>query len=208
MSQIQPTHGDASDKSRVIGYATPTTNMPPTFAVVWCRILALWMLAWGLYTGATFVALGLYFLFNIGVRQSYPQLLPILTSQGLPGALWLLMAWYCWRKAPDLARRMTQNQDQDQNLSARGMTAEELLHIVLMGIGVYLLSDGLPMLVQMAWEKFEELRSGLPGAQMNDSYIWDSVVRCILGFWLILGTHGIVLLLRRYGGKWRYESKA
>jgi hypothetical protein len=211
MSGIQPTRIETPDKPHVIGYAGPTTNMPPTFAVVWCRILALWMLGWGLYAESAFVGMLLISMSGFRARQMFAQEWGVMFMEGLPGIVWLLMAWYCWRKAPALASRMTRDLGDGQNLSARGMTADELLHVLLMGIGIYLLSIGLSAIAQWAGTKFEAMHSGPVVGQVSNTIvspsIYGSIVRCILGFWFIFGTHGLVILLRRHGGKWRDESK-
>jgi hypothetical protein len=203
MSQIQ-TNGDGIPvKPPVIGYATPT--MAPTFAVVWCRILSLWMLAWGLESATSFVASFVGYLSTerrFGVTSSQ---WPVLLVEFLPGIVWLLIAWYFWRKAPAIALRMTRGHELSP--SPRGMAPDELLSIITIGIGIYLLTVGLTGVAQAVIIAFDNARN----ITTTPMAIWEnhsgSIVRCILGLWLILGTHGVVALLRRHGGKWRENTE-
>jgi hypothetical protein len=203
MSQILPPGNESPGEPPVIGYATPSTA--PTFAIVWCRVLALWMFAWGIETALADLEYSLGGLFQSSASQTYLVKLFLFVMQCLPAILWLSIAWYCWRKAPTLALRMTR--EQEPVLSQRPMSPDELLSIITMGIGIYLLAEGLTGVTQAAVQVFENTRSG----ERSSMAIWEnhliSIARCILGLWLILGTHGVVTLLRRHGGKWRDDSK-
>ncbi|MGA2440686.1 MAG: hypothetical protein ABSH08_06995 [Tepidisphaeraceae bacterium] len=126
-------------------------------------------------------------------------------SSILPCAVFLLMAWYCWRKAPALARRMAAGSDQGS--SQRGSSSDELLHLVLIGIGIYLFTTGIPSL---AWPLFLVItipRNGPPDMAQIHALFFSSIVRSGLGVWLILGTRGIAQLVRRHSGRWHDESK-
>jgi hypothetical protein len=179
--------------------------MAPTFAVVWCRILSLWMLAWGLESATSFVASFVGYLSTerrFGVTSSQ---WPVLLVEFLPGIVWLLIAWYFWRKAPAIALRMTRGHELSP--SPRGMAPDELLSIITIGIGIYLLTVGLTGVAQAVIIAFDNARN----ITTTPMAIWEnhsgSIVRCILGLWLILGTHGVVALLRRHGGKWRENTE-
>ena len=52
MSTIEPAGNQADSEQPVLGYAGRAPIPASPVAIVWCRILALWMLAWGLYQGA------------------------------------------------------------------------------------------------------------------------------------------------------------
>jgi len=174
-------------------------------AVVWCRIFALWMLAYGLVDGAGFV--GFVASRLITGRAPYQQEIvdALMFSSILPCAVFLLMAWYCWRKAPVLARRMAAGSDQGS--PQRGSPSHELLHLILIGIGIYLLTTGIS---QLAWPLYTVIatpRNGPADMSLISEPFFSSIVRCGLGAWLTFGTHGLVILLRRHGGKWREESE-
>lgn len=190
-------------KSPVIGYVTPSTA-PPN-AVIWCRILALWMFAWGLETALTALEYDFGSFINRSPSETYPFLFMMFVLEFLPAALWLLIAWYCWRKAPALAVRMTR--ELQPSTSHPPMAPDELLSIIVMGIGIFLLTAGLTGIAQAMIQIFENIReNGRLFTSILESHL-ISIARCILGLWLILGTQGVVTLLRRYGGKWRDNSK-
>ena len=205
MPQDQADKTGAANKSEVLEYAPK--NMPSMLAVVWCRILALWMLSWGLYTSIpALVAMCGYILTSSGSNQRFGENAAELFIWGLPGIIWLSMAWYCWRKAPAIALRMTSVRAEGPSEFVSNMTVTELLHVLLMVIGVFLLSTGLPSIAQWAFDKVGAMRNAQ--AQTVSPQFWTAIARCALGLWLILGTRGIVVLLRRHGGKWRDESKS
>jgi hypothetical protein len=203
MSRTEPARDEISEPAGVLGYEG--LRAPPMVAVVWCRIFALSLLANGLTDGASFVG---YVASRLtGSRFQFQDDLSsvILFSSILPCSVFLLMAWYCWRRAPTLARRMTEGLDPGP--SQRGITSGELLHLILMGIGVYLLTTGIPSLAWLLLLLITMLRNGPPATTPIDANIISSIVRCSLGLWLILGTRGIAQLVRRYSGGWHDESK-
>jgi hypothetical protein len=163
------------------------------------------MLAWGLESATSFVASFVGYLSTerrFGVTSSQ---WPVLLVEFLPGIVWLLIAWYFWRKAPAIALRMTRGHELSP--SPRGMAPDELLSIITIGIGIYLLTVGLTGVAQAVIIAFDNARN----ITTTPMAIWEnhsgSIVRCILGLWLILGTHGVVALLRRHGGKWRENTE-
>ncbi len=203
MSEIQTTGDGTPATLPVIGYAMPATI--PIFAIVWCRILSLWMLAWGLESASSFVASFVDYLTTerrFGVASSR---LPVTLAEFLPGIVWLLIAWYFWRKPPAIALRMTRGHELSP--SPRGMAPNELLSIITIGIGIYLLAIGLTGVAQAVVIAFDNARN----VTTTPMAIWEnhsgSIARCILGLWLILGTQGVVGLVRRHGGKWRDNSE-
>jgi hypothetical protein len=204
MSQIEPARDEIPGPAPVLGYAG--LPPPPTVAVVWCRIFALWLLANGLTDGAGFVGYVASRLISSRVQYQVDIAQAAMFSSILPCAVFLLMAWYCWRKAPALARRMAAGSDPGS--SQHGIASNELLHLVLIGIGIYLLTTGIPNLAWLVlYLVISILRNGSPQIPEIDRYVITSAVSCGLGLWLILGTRGIARLVRSHSGRWHDESE-
>ena len=146
-------------------------------------------------------------LISRGVQYQVDIAQAVMYSSILPCAVFLLMAWYCWRKAPALARRMAAGSDPGS--FQHGIASNELLHLVLIGIGIYLLTTGIPSLAWLLlFRVISILRDGSPEMPEIDRYVITSAVSCGLGLWLILGTRGVARLVRKHSDKWRDESKA
>jgi hypothetical protein len=201
MPSNQPSGNEASALSPVLGYAG--LSPPPIFAVVWCRLFALWMFANGLSNAAGIFGVFAPVVFRIRFQAS--EVLAEVILSIVPMLIYFLVAWYCWSKAPVLARRMVAGLDYGS--SQHGIGSDELLQIVLMGIGVYLLTEGIPGVARLVFYAIMSPRNGSPGIAQIDANIFSSIFRCGLGAWLILGTRGIGRLLRRHSGRWRDESE-
>lgn len=168
-------------------------------AVVWCRLLALVMLGWGVQSAIEALAQMIDFL----PRSAFGGMTMALYGVGsaLPASIWLILGWYCWVKAPLVADRMAR--DRTENLSPQGMNADELLATMMIGIGIYMLTGGLPMVGQYLFESLYRVQNGI--GPFNNFYgrIVGAIIRCALGLWLILGTRGILTIIRRHSGRWR-----
>jgi hypothetical protein len=203
MSQVEPERDEIPAPAPVLGYAG--LSPPPMVAVVWCRIFALWLLANGLTDGAGFVGYLASRLISRRVPYQVDIAQALMLSSILPCAVFLLMAWYCWRKAPALARRMAAGSDPGS--SQHGIASNELLHLVLIGIGIYLLTTGIPSLAWPLYLVITIPRNGSPDISEIRASFFSSVVRTGLGVWLILGTRGVARLVRRHSGRWQDESE-
>jgi len=170
-----------------------------TAAVVWCRLLALWMLGWGIQSSL----IGLVQTIDYVRRYAFdaPAMTGIFLGSMITPSVWLILAWYCWAKAPRLAGRMVRGRAED--LSPRGMSADELLTTIMIGIGIYLLAEGLHVVAQWVYIGLARVRSGAGSLDGIDAVVVGSIVRCSLGLWLILGTQGILTIIRRHSGRWR-----
>jgi hypothetical protein len=172
-------------------------------AVVWCRLLAVVMLGWGVQSAIEALAQMIDFL----PRSAFSAVTMALYGVGsaLPASIWLILGWYCWAKAPLVADRMAR--DRTENLWPQGMNADELLATMTMGIGIYMLTGGLPAVAQYLFESFTRVQSGI--GPFNNFYgrIVGASIRCALGLWLILGTRGILTIIRRHSGRWRDPVK-
>jgi hypothetical protein len=201
MSTVQSAGGEAEHNQSVLGYAAP--RPAPFVAVIWCRILAIWMFGWGLYSGAGWLgALAMVFAPHYTLEQAAGQLIAATVTTGV----WLLIAWYCWRKAPDLARRMSAGAEPPE--TSRAMSSDELLGVIVIGIGVYLLADGLPTLAWVLTVIIENIRGTATPESLYERTMISGVIRCTLGLWMILGTGGVVEQIRKYTGRWRDEKPA
>jgi hypothetical protein len=177
-----------------------TGPMASASAVVWCRLLAVVMLGWGAQTAIVALAQLVDFLprssFNASTIVEYG------IGLALPTIVWLILGWYCWAKAPVIANRMARDRA-EQNLSPHGMNPDELLATLTMGIGIYMLANGLPTVAQYSYDVFGRVRNGLGPFTNYYGGIVGAVIRCALGLWLILRTRGIVTIIRRHSGRWR-----
>jgi hypothetical protein len=183
----------------MLGYATPSA--PSELVVIWCRILALLMLAFGVISLSRSMML-----FATGML-SHADFINLVTSAlfggNLDGIVWLLMAWYCWRKAPKLATRIAPGQHPKATLG--GASSDELLHTITIGIGMYLLFDGMPSLGGLAYRFIEGMRAASFTGITVQTFI-PPIIRCGVGLWLILRTRGVVQLVRGRAGQWHDTS--
>jgi hypothetical protein len=79
------------------------------------------------------------------------------------------------------------------------MSAGDLLSIVIIGVGIYSMAEGLPVIGRWIYSTWAKSKTG----NVSDGALAAAVVRCLLGFWLILGSRGIAKLISKYGGRWR-----
>jgi len=174
-------------------------------AVIWCRLFALWMLASGLEDSAHVVGIIAVRLFRMGSYRFYDEMIGELLPVALPAIVWLAMAWFFWRRAPALASRLAEGAD--SAISHQGINPSELLNIVIIGVGLYLLTTGIPIVSQLIYLAVENARvgAGFPLSQISTN-IFSSIIRCILGFWLILGSRGVARLIQTHSGRWKDPS--
>jgi hypothetical protein len=171
-----------------------------TSAMVWCRILSLFMLGWGLQSALVGSVQAIDYMQRQPVGGRFVAL--VLFGTLTPAVVWLLLAWFCWAKAPSLAERITRGLGENPGSSA-AMSAGELLFTLIIGIGIYMVATGLPTVMALIFLVLEQARSGGQSDHGQTGAIAGAVARCLLGLWLILGPRGIVQIIRRYGGKWR-----
>jgi len=192
-----PEEGNEVDAPVVLSYSSQSGVSAA--AVVWCRLLALCMLGWGVQS----LVVGLVPMIDNLPRASFDFRTGVLyfVFSVLPGGVWLILGWYCWAKAPSLADRMARGRT--EGLSQQGMSSDELLTTLMIGIGIYLLTQGLPALAQYVYENLARAQSGTGSGIAYHGAILGAIVRCSLGLWLILGTRGILTIIRRHSGRWR-----
>lgn len=197
MSAIPPGSDPQPAAQPVFDYERP--HGASEFAVIWCRILAIFMLGWGFYFAASTVGNLIFILFSSG-QMRLGEVGIYATVSLLPNVVWFLMAWYCWTRAPKLAGRIV-GDIAAQQAPRRGMAPDELLGVLLIAIGAYLLAEGLPLIARIVFDIIRE-NAGNPAVKSLDAYVHEqevftAAIRCILGLWFILGMRGVVSLLRR-----------
>jgi hypothetical protein len=195
MSAMPPGSDPKPAAPTVLEYQIP--RGASSTAIIWCRILALWMGAWGIYVGSTGLEPLVFGLFSrassIGFAEAVEWLVVLLAQ----GGVWIAMACYCWVRAPNLAAKMAATDD-DRPLSHQAMSSDELLGTIVIGIGVYVTAEGLPSLARMIFDQLRQF-----GVMGNLSNILDqqgfffALARCVLGVFLILKADWIVRVLCR-----------
>jgi hypothetical protein len=190
----------------VLGYDSPI-HAGNSSAVVWLRILAIWMLACAIHDTTGAVGQLVYYGYRYGTVRFFNPLWETLMAAGLPALVWFAAAWYCWTNAPGIARRAS-IEGAESNPPRAGMTADELLSVLLVAVGVYLFGDGLGNGGRWIYVAVMRGRQGNSVLFDLDSMIFSAVLRVAVGIWLILGNRGIVNLIRRYSGRWKIESQS
>jgi hypothetical protein len=197
MSAISPGSDPQSAPPPVLEYDRPQSASAS--AVIWCRILALWMLGWGLYYTTSTVGNLVAYLFRPG-QLTAGEVGIYATIFLLPDVIWLLMAWYLWTKSPKLADRIVHDIARERQ-PRREMSPDELLGVLLIGMGVYLLAEGLPNIARIVFDVLVQNAANAQARSLADyvheQSFFTAIFRCGLGLWFILGVRGVVSLLRR-----------
>ena len=122
----------------VLSYAAQPT---PWVVAIWCRVAAVVLMALGLERVAGSLAYDIY-----GLSGGRPPNVLYLFAYTLSTLVQPVFAWICWRRAPYLAMRMTHDlQVEVQTHTLAG--SKYLVHVALLLIGVYQLSEALPNMV-------------------------------------------------------------
>jgi hypothetical protein len=189
--------GESNETEAAPVLAYHSSSVASTSAVVWCRILAIFMLGWGLQSAL----IGVVAVIDYGQRSAINArfVAAMFLYPLVPGAVWLLLAWYCWAKAPSLADRMTRGSA--ENAAPSSMSADELLLTLIIGIGIYMLATGFSDFAQLIYIFLERKQFVGQTNTVGVGIIVGSFARWVLGFWFILGPRGIVDIVRRYGGR-------
>lgn len=187
----------------ILGYAQ--RQPPPMIAVIWCRLFALWMLANALNVAASVIGMVAFRVLFVSSRMLNSYSIELLPS-AFPAIVWFILAWYCWRKAPSLASRLTDSSGPETPHPS--LTPADLLNVMLIGVGVYMLTSGLPTVVQFAFLIFQNVRNVPNGVNYNQftGSMLASIARCILGIWLIVGKAGFARLIQSHSGRWKTPS--
>lgn len=175
----------------VVSYETPSESI---FAIVWCRILALWMLAWGIHSAATNAVLILiYMVLRSGSTPTQVGLQAAI--EAFPPALWVVLAWICWRKAPRLASHILQGMPEPAWHAK--VNSQQIIGLMLIGIGIFLLGDGIPAAMQALFRFLQTGRAFIWIDPLWTSGLAASVLQCGIGIWFILGARGLATAIRR-----------
>jgi hypothetical protein len=175
-----------SQSPAVLGYAS---NEVSPVAVVWCRLFALWLFV----NGIDKLVIDLSFYVNkqlTGFRNPWDGWPASLANVGT----WIVLGWLCWAEAPRLSLRITEGLavEKMQPLPLQGF-----LRVLLLGIGVYAVTDGLPFVIRNLTAIKGPINSlgDLPWSEMS-----SSLSHVILGMAIIFANAKIAkFLLRRFG---------
>ena len=91
---------------------------------------------------------------------------------------------------------------------SKPINPDELLHVLLVRIGVFLLTEGLPSLGWLAYTIIEHIRQGTTEPISYTATTFSGLVRVALGGWLVLRPYGAVELINRYSRKTREQGTA
>jgi hypothetical protein len=95
-----------------------------------------------------------------------------------------------WKLAPRLTNRMFAS---DQNTNKPVATLDDVKSLVFAGIGLYLLVDTIPDLVQTLFSIYASLSSQLDSSTRTQVNILRlrTILKLAVGFWLLLGAKGL-----------------
>ena len=180
----------AVEPQAVLGYAVSSA---PTNIVIWCRLLAIGMLGYGVERIATIAI----FLIGELMGSPGPGRFDLVSFVGTCAVclIWPLMAWYCWARAPQLALRISNGAAADSiGPSSTSHGGNEILCVALLTLGAYQLSEAMPTLATVFILSFRRIHdlSDLPWRDMT-----VPLVRSGLGALLIFGNHKVLAYLRK-----------
>jgi hypothetical protein len=191
------------DPVAALPYETP--GDPPANVVVLIRLAILVLAA---------VAVQ-YFLAGMAILFTYLSMSPsargfgfvfFCSTLGTAGG-WLGLSWYLWKKAPELALRLFGRnvmQSAAGTVAGNGTTDFVAVGIVVLGLfeiieAIYSVSDVLtPMLVGNMYQRYTPNRGWI--------LLIPAVIRAELGIWLVLGTHWILDLIRKFSDRYGFKS--
>jgi hypothetical protein len=186
-----PSNQPAENPQPVLGYAL---HKPSANVIVWCRLLAVAMFAYGI---EQFVSLSGYLLLQLS--QGATVRFNIAMQGAAVIVVWPVLGWYCWSHAPDLAMRVSRGtSDDDVDESDRSQKSDDLLTVALMTLGVYQFVEGLPLLVlrlSQSGHRISHSLADLPWADMA-----DPLVRLAIGALLIFGNRISARCVRTLSG--------
>ena len=167
-------------------------------AVVACKVLALWMIAQGVFFACH--GLLLFVITAIGsmtdhARFGWDEML-VMTVTSTPGLAMLVVGILVWLKAPWLGRRMVG--DDPTPVTRSDITSQSVMSITCAGVGVFLL---VPTLRDLAGDFILISKTDVPFSEFWRSAnwhadFWSTILQLVLALWLILGSRGVVKLFR------------
>jgi hypothetical protein len=165
---------------QVLGYSN---QAPSPNIVIWCRLLAIGMLALGI---ERFAELLTYAFVGNRYRMTY-----VVMSLAV-ATLWPAIAWYCWVQAPVLAMRISRGSATSTGAENTDVSTE-ILSVSLLVLGVYEVMESLSFVTMIVpvGQSFHNL-SDLPWGGM-----FGPLLRLAIGLALIFRNHVATAYLRR-----------
>jgi hypothetical protein len=180
----------SADESPIPATLSYAPVLPPQNVVVWCRLLAIGLLAMGIervITAGVFLIMD--FTGGMGRIASLPYALEMVSM----ALVWPVMAWICWSRAPQLAIKITRGTHAETSTDAAKIRVNEILSVSLLVLGLYEVGEAIPLL---------KIIFGLTFASIvNLSYLpWKEfagpLARLGFGTFLIFRNHWTVARLR------------
>lgn len=167
-------------------------------AVLACKFLALWMFAQGVLYGTSTVVLAIATVGGLFTdRDAQWRLLAMLAYTGVPALCVLVAGIVLWKMSGRLAGRMVS--DDPTPVTREDISAESVMSIAFAAVGVFVL---VPVLRGLAGSLVGLVRGDHTLSDWADASwhrnLWSSIVGLAFALWLILGSRGIVKVIRRY----------
>jgi hypothetical protein len=185
----------------VLAYDAPSLHLPAI--VVCCRMLAIALAVPAIEPIVSLVG-GLILGPILGKSMTTPQGLQVIFIHAISALCWAVPAVVCWWQAPWLSKRIFKGISRDGGGPLFGnIAADQVLAVLLIAVGVYEIADAIPWFARL----IDYLRYGIL-TQEERRYMITSVLRIIVGLWLVLGTSGILKMIRSHTGRWRDDPNS
>jgi hypothetical protein len=187
-----------AEPQAVLAYADPPSAS--SIAVIGVRLLALFFLGAGLVDASQLIAQVVVLLFEPARGSIGSWLIPCFYI--LPAMVWLGLSRYCWVKAPSMAPSIIPS---TAKISfAESSLPDQLLAVVLIGVGVYMIGEGASELSRFICSNFQGIRYARADTFLDGNFV-SPVVRLFFGVWLVFGTRGIISILQKHSARRRDE---
>ena len=162
-----------------------------SWAALLCKVLAIYVLIKAINYTSIICVLPVSFS-HAGTWEMLSNVLSFL----VPFVLLAVLGAFLWVRAEYMSRRMVGAHSED----VKAVGAEDVQAITFSAVGVLALSDALPKLAQQLYSVIAMHQAQMQSVEgmyiPTMSGIVGSVVKLIIGLWLLLGSRGIVHLLR------------
>ena len=124
---------------------------------------------------------------------------PLIVYLGIftPFLLLIIFSMVLWRGAPRLINRMFTEDNQIAEFPS--VTVDDMKSVVFLGIGLYILVDTIPSLVQTILSIYASFTSSIDPSSHTQVTILrlTTIFKIGLGLWLVVGTKGLTNILKK-----------